>query len=345
MVGTMSSYLFDERMQPPLSLHDEFLVKHTPLWYRTPFVQTVTLGLVFFFVFTSYTTIQFYARSTYGEELAANSVSAVYASFTLACLVAPAITNMLGSQITLCVGILGYAALVAASLVYFVANAGGDGGAHQEPRMGWLVVVGGAILGCGASLLWTAQGRLLLQYAARAEELADNLATNDEPSMKATGVKTSKSQTGTLLGVFWAVFQCSSLVGGAMSLVYYSQKPSGSILLYAIFLGFILVGALSTQVLLPPCLLIVGTPSATHTITEVAVGSVAVTEKTALVQNSANVLQGDAATDVIGRISWWQQVTCTLQVFCTKPMLLLSALFFYTGLINLTNNRPLGIDS
>jgi hypothetical protein len=317
---------------PPLSPHDEFLLQYSPAWYRTPFVQTVTLGLVFFFVFTSYTTIQFYARSTYGAELAANSVSAVYASFTLACLVAPTLVNLWGSRIALCAGILGYAALVAASLIYFVVNYDISATGDVRPRMGWIVVLGGAILGCGAALLWTAQGRLLLQYAARAETLAagssaDLIATNDSESCSTKPTTEGPSHSGMLLGVFWAVFQCSSLAGGAMSFVYYSQKPSGSVLLYAIFLGFILLGAMSTQLLLPPSLLTMTTRGDDGAVETAE--SVATTEETTLLPHEK--LPEDANSNVSTASSWWRQVNSTIQVFCTKPILMLSALFFYTG--------------
>ena len=74
---------------------DNFLVTHTPPWYRTPKVQTATLGIVFFWVFAAYTTIQFYSASTYGSELAADTVCAVYLTFTLTCLVSPGIINKL----------------------------------------------------------------------------------------------------------------------------------------------------------------------------------------------------------------------------------------------------------
>jgi hypothetical protein len=75
---------------------DNFLATHTPPWYRTPTVQTATLGVVFFWVFAAYTTIQFYAASTYGADLAADSVSAVYFCFTVTCLIAPSVTNKFG---------------------------------------------------------------------------------------------------------------------------------------------------------------------------------------------------------------------------------------------------------
>ena len=75
---------------------DNFLALHTPPWYRTPTIQTATLGVVFFWVFAAFTTLQFYAASTYGPDLAADSVSAVYFCFTVTCLVAPAVTNKFG---------------------------------------------------------------------------------------------------------------------------------------------------------------------------------------------------------------------------------------------------------
>ena len=64
-----------------------------------------------------------------------------------------------------------------------------------------------------------------------------------------------KRQTGKLLGLFWAIFQCSSLVGGTVSFIYFGQKPQGSTGLYVLFLAFLILGALSTQLLLPPSML------------------------------------------------------------------------------------------
>jgi hypothetical protein len=112
-------------------------------------------------VFAAYTAIQFYAASTYGTTLAANSASAVYLCFTDSCLVAPAVTNKLGNRTAMSLGILGYATLVGAcSLLYIV----------KGEAWSMAAVFGGCVLGCGATLLWTGQGRgLILSYAAVAE--------------------------------------------------------------------------------------------------------------------------------------------------------------------------------
>lgn len=284
--------------------------KSIPLWFRTPVAQTIALGLVFFFVFASYTTIQFYASTTYGPRLAANSVTAVYASFTTACLLAPSMTNKWGSKTVLFLGVLGYAALVTASLVYFVYG------------IESIVVYGGAVLGVGAALLWTAQGRLILDYAAVEPE-----------------------QSGTLMGIFWAVFQGSALVGGAVSFLFYSESPTGgSVSLYLIFLAFILLGALSTQLLLPSYMLVTTVsskhPSQPSSATvpsphdETASLLAGTTSSSVRSLASVDTQPGEIVTNYnheSSSSSWIEHTQKTLQLFRAKPMLILSVLFFYTG--------------
>lgn len=65
--------------------------------------------------------------------------------------------TLLGARLSLLLGVLGYAALVLSSLL--LATVGGPGAspaAVAACRAG--VVGGGALLGLGAALLWTAQG-------------------------------------------------------------------------------------------------------------------------------------------------------------------------------------------
>lgn len=305
-----------------------------PDWYRTPLVQTIALGVVFFFVFASYTTIQFYARTTYGEELAADCVGAVYASFTVSCLVAPSITNRWGSQCTMFLGILGYATLVVASLIYFLCPP------KQQQDLGFIVVGAGVVLGTGAALLWTGQGRLILDYSTRIGH---------------------QQQQGTLLGIFWAVFQCSAIVGGTISFVYFSRtRPTGSVALYLIFLTLILLGAIATQFLLPPSALVLveGTgTSPEHRRRRSSFDDLAMACETTSLLPNPNYSVCNNATDPIsledlqnadlfmksGEIedeqkpsttrqeSWSRQAKETVRIFFTKEMLTLSILFFYTG--------------
>ena len=303
---------------------DNFLILHSPSWYRTPRTQTIILGIIFFWVFAAYTTIQFFAKSTYGSSLAANSVSAVYLTFTLSCLIAPSLINKYGCRLCMMMGTLGYASLVLTSLIYFLY--GGED--VQWTRR--LVVMGGAILGCGASILWTAQGRLILQYAARAEEIIDASSTNEDVR--------SKSQTGKLMGLFWGIFQTSSLVGGIISFMYYNRKPEGSTALYLLFLAFILFGALCTQLLLPPSILqLKPNAKATATLNTQQKDLEMVTEHTPLTTGRSESTEGQSQTaktridEDLSHQSWQQEAWETLELVSNKKILLLTPLFFYTG--------------
>lgn len=131
----------------PMGALDRLLSRRAPSWYRTPRAQVAALGVVFFWIFAAYTTIQFYSASTYGADLAADSVSVIYLAFTLTCLFSPAVINKWGCRLSMFVGILGYASLVLASLVYFLY------GGEDVRWARRLVVAGGAVLGCGASML------------------------------------------------------------------------------------------------------------------------------------------------------------------------------------------------
>lgn len=226
---------------------DDFLVARSPPRLLTPTAQTAALGLVFFWIYSAYASIQFYSASVYGPSLAADCVSAVYAAIAAGSLVSPGVVNKFGCRRSMLCGAACFAPLVLASLVYFTR--GGEGGVAWAR---WSVVAGGAIAGCGAAVLWTAQGRLILQYASRAEQL--QAMRSDGNGVRGETVSSEK-HTGRLLGLFWAIFRSSSLVGGLISFLYYNEKPEGSAALYVIFLLFIMVGSLFTQLLLPPSML------------------------------------------------------------------------------------------
>jgi len=309
---------------------DNFLLTHTPPWYRTPNIQTVTLGLVFFWVFAAYTTIQFYSASIYGSSLAADSVSAVYLTFTLTCLISPAIINKYGCRLSMFFGVLGYATFIAAGMIYFLY--GGENVIWSRR----LVVVGGAVLGCGASTLWTAQGRLILQYASMVEVPAPADADGATSSESST-------QTGKLMGLFWAIFQCSSLVGGSISFVYYNRKPEGSTALYSLFLTFVIMGALFTQLLLPPSMLQTSPDAESNTGAPVKQNDLeSISEQSPLNESPVEYSEFDKGHsnvqdsslkihEDLSHQSWVQEAHGTLRMCFTKRMLCLSPLFFYTG--------------
>ena len=318
-------------------------------WYRSPLAQTVLLGLIFLLLFAAYTTIQFYAASTYGSTLAANSVSALYATFTCACFVAPSFVNKWGSRQTMAIGIGGYVIFVIVSLAYFHGLCGS-----------WVVILAGILLGLGASLLWTAQGRLILQYAAIAEHLliqdSMHISTvnrkdhNDNHSTNKTNAG-GRQKSGMILGVFWAVFQCSSIVGGAVSFVYYTKTPedseeprTGSTLLYIIFLAFMILSAAMTQLLLPPSSLLLvpeKEAKAKSNDEEDENKQDRATEETELLSfdksnNNDPEIRKELealAHDIQGEEeSWREEARDTLLLFATnRPMKVLSILFLYTG--------------
>ena len=308
-----------------------------PDWFRTPLVQTITLGLVFFSVFAAYTTIQFYAASTYGVILAADTTSAIYFSFTLFCLFAPAITNKLGSQLSMSFGILGYAFLVLCSLVHFLT--------HNDMTK-YLVVSGGFILGCGAALLWTAQGRLMLQYATVADKNSAIRLARTQNDEQHTDNNKDQENMAQLVGIFWAVFQCSSLVGGIISFTYYNTKPQGSTALYLIYLGFILFGAISAQFLLPPNMLLCSeievdeSSSQERGLKKDFPSSPSFEESTLLapsckVDENHHTLNITSTEDKILDDTNHEYLNVeakeTLKLFFTKSMATLFLLFFYTG--------------
>jgi hypothetical protein len=185
-----------------------------------------------------------------------------------------------------------------------------------------MVVGGGAVLGCGASLLWTSQGRLILQYASKAEELSVVDATSK-----------SKSQTGRLMGLFWSIFQCSSLVGGAVSFLYFNKKPEGSAALYCLFLAFILIGALFTQFLLPPSML-KGSKSSGYFDRTKSTSCASLSEQTPLFANvdsgyTDEQVPADDTQDV-SKQTWADEARSTFDLFFTKRMGCLLLIFFYT---------------
>jgi len=236
----------------------------------------------------------------------------VYLTFTITSLVTPSIINKYGCRLCLFIGVLGYASLVLTSLIYFLY--GGEDVVWSKR----LVVFGGATLGIGASLLWTAQGRLILQYSEREEELIRTTTniTND-----------SHTKTGKLMGIFWAIFQCSSLVGGAVSFIYYNKQPNGSTALYVLFLAFIIIGALCTQLLLPPTMLQDNTDTNTDSVEMITNDHTPLTSNKMITrEDNAIIMKED-----LSHLSWKQEAHGTIQMVLSKRVLLLSPLFFYTG--------------
>jgi MFS family permease len=84
------------------------------------------------------------------------------------------------------------------------------------------------VLGVGAAMLWTAQGRLVLEWS-------------------------DGTDAARLYGIFWSIFNCSALFGGLLSFVYFSshdtKAPTG---LFIGFLALIFVGSACVFLLAKP---------------------------------------------------------------------------------------------
>eukprot|EP01135_Chromosphaera_perkinsii_P008621 Nk52_evm63s1401 gene=Nk52_evmTU63s1401 len=186
--------------------------------HNSPRFNVVLMGLVFLFVFTAYSTIQVYASKLYSPDLSSNMLSTLYGVFTIMSFVAPGIVNKIGTRMAMMLGTLGYACLVVVGLIYF-----------EENYADWLVIVGGGLCGLGAALLWTAQGRLILQYST------------DE-------------NRGVNFGIFWGIFQAAAVIGGFLSWFYFASlgNDTGSSVLYIIFLAMVIIGGFCNFLLKAP---------------------------------------------------------------------------------------------
>jgi hypothetical protein len=193
----------------------------------------------------------------------------------------------------MCVGVLGYASLVGASLFYFI-----DISNHPDStEYDWIVIAGGVCCGIGAALLWTAQGRLIMQYS-------------------------DGSDNGFLFSIFWALFNLSALVGGLLTFFYFgSSESNGNATLYVIFLVFVVAGALATQLLIPPSLLKRAGDAANMPLIGGGGEQPRTISRERLPSSSSEISSN----------GWIAEMMATLSLFGTRRMLFLSLIFFYTG--------------
>merc|ERR1719424_492529 len=191
-------------------------------------------------------------------------------------------------------GMLGYATLVAASLVYFILGEG-SGSGKTSPHS-WIIIAGGGVLGVGASLLWTAQGRLILEYSGE-----------------------GGGDAGRFWGIFWGIFNLSAVVGGIMTATFFASPGNagntGSVGLYIIFLVLILTGAAGTFLLQNP---------------KDVVRSRAVSRP----DDQEAIRVSDIVAPIASEMqeyNWADEARATLQLFGTRRYLILAPIYFYTG--------------
>lgn len=130
---------------------------------------------------------------------------------------------MLGPRLTLSLGTTGYALYI------------GSLWAFQVHNTRWFLILAGGILGVTASLLWAAQGSIMMA----------------EPLEK---------DKGRSFSLFWALFQMGTLVGAAIALGIqaHSTLPGVSTGVYLAFLIIMLTAIVTSWLILPPHLVVRG---------------------------------------------------------------------------------------
>ncbi|EGO03432.1 hypothetical protein SERLA73DRAFT_69299 [Serpula lacrymans var. lacrymans S7.3] len=151
-------------------------------FYYNPYTQVVMLGFVCFLcpgMFNALTGLG--GGGQVDAKTAANANCTLYSTFAFFSFFTGSVNNMLGSRLTLVLGTWGYSLYTASFLAVNIHPGAGD-----------FVTTAGAILGICASLLWTAQGSLMLAYPTEA-------------------------QKGRFIGIFWAIFNLGAVVGASVS--------------------------------------------------------------------------------------------------------------------------------
>ncbi|KAN0063795.1 hypothetical protein ACQY0O_003845 [Thecaphora frezii] len=179
--------------------------------YCKPVTQVALVGLVCFLCPGMFNAISGIGGGGQVSPDASNKSSlALYAVFAGVSFFAGTIHNRLGSRWTLCLGALGYCLYIASFLSY---NINGSEG---------FVIAAGAILGFCASLLWVAQGSLMLSYP-------------------------TEQQKGTFISVFWIIFNLGAVLGSAIQLGL-TYNSTGNTVSNGVYIGFIVLTGLGAFV-------------------------------------------------------------------------------------------------
>ncbi|PWN50793.1 MFS general substrate transporter [Violaceomyces palustris] len=175
--------------------------------YSKPISQVALIGLVCFLCPGMFNALSGIGGGGQVDADASNNSSvALYSTFAAVSFFAGTIHNRLGSKLTLGIGALGYCLYIGSFLSY-----------NMNQNKGF-VIAAGAILGVCASLLWTAQGALMLAYP-------------------------TEGQKGTFISVFWIIFNLGAVLGSAIEfgLTYNSTNNTVG---NGVYIGFIVLTGL-----------------------------------------------------------------------------------------------------
>ncbi|EGO00182.1 hypothetical protein SERLA73DRAFT_52878 [Serpula lacrymans var. lacrymans S7.3] len=142
----------------------------------------------------------------YNTKTAANSICAMYSTFAFFSFFTGSVNNKLGPRLTLVIGACGYSLYTASSLTVYIYPDAGD-----------FVTTASVILGICASLLWAAQGSLVLAYP-------------------------TEVQKGRFIAIFWATYNLGAVVGASISFGINSHSEAFGSGTYIGFLVLTLIG-------------------------------------------------------------------------------------------------------
>ncbi|KAJ1596223.1 hypothetical protein NDA14_001226 [Ustilago hordei] len=187
-------------------------------FYAMPLIQVALVGMVCFLCPGMFNAISGIGGGGQVNSNASNKAAiALYSTFAAVSFFAGTIHNKLGSRLTLGIGALGYCLYIGSFLSYNINQNQG------------FVIAAGAILGVCASLLWTAQGALMLAYP-------------------------TEDQKGRFISVFWVIFNMGAVLGSAiqLALTYNSSANTVSNGTYAAFIVLTGLGAFVSALLMDP---------------------------------------------------------------------------------------------
>ncbi|KAG0354133.1 hypothetical protein BG005_006706 [Podila minutissima] len=187
--------------------------------WNSPLAQVIAVGFICFCcpgMFNALNSLG--GGGQLDSKVGQNANVALYTCFAIFGLLAGAIHNKLGPKWTIFLGCATYV-LYAGSLL-----------AYNHTKNGAFTIAAGGILGCGAGLLWTAQGAIMMAYPRE----------NDK---------------GKFIGYFWAIFNAGAVLGSVIAFVINKDVIVAKNLedpTYIAFISLMAVGTLIALSLAPP---------------------------------------------------------------------------------------------
>ncbi|PCH44645.1 hypothetical protein WOLCODRAFT_105438 [Wolfiporia cocos MD-104 SS10] len=158
------------------------------------------------------------AGGTENLTLSDTANGVLYGFFAVTGCVSGGINNVLGPRLTLFLGTLGYALYLGGLWCY------------EARAVTWFLILGAALLGISAALLWSAQGSIMMSYPLERDK-------------------------GRAIAYFWALFQLGTLIGAIIAFAINIRRGglggvgTGTYLAFLIIIAF---GIASALLVLPP---------------------------------------------------------------------------------------------